>query len=93
LPLPALLFVIPQQSAVGSPPQIRVPHLHDGLIVDKVGIRATREPESLKSAHAHRVKAIPQRSRRPFHHLQFCHRREPYLSTPSACDVVEQSIE
>ena len=28
------------------------------------------------------------------HFITFsCYRREPYLSTPSACDVVEQSIE
>jgi putative transposase len=69
-----------------------VPHLRDSLIVAKVGIRATREPESLKFTHAPRVKAIPNEA--DDHFVTFsCFRREPYLSTPSARDLVEQSIE
>jgi hypothetical protein len=47
--IPALPCLWPGGPHLNAPSQSGLPHLRDGLIVDKVGLRTTREPFFLSS--------------------------------------------
>jgi hypothetical protein len=82
---------LPQKKSLNK--NFRVPHLRDGLIVDKVGIRAKHEPLSSPSRKPHRAftKAFTPKPQR----IQSCRNnapKRPWNNRPSPHRQQNQSV-